>query len=109
MTQKEQRAAETLIKIKKIDEMKEKYLAELNKEKARLVKQIGKEHPWLGHACWFANYEEEIENKNARIGILTGFDPQRLIEGRCAFQCNNLLVYKYCLPVKEDDFKIYKE
>lgn len=109
MTKKEQNAAEVLVKIKKIDEMKERYIAELNKEKERLAKQIDKKHPWLGYTCWFSDYEEYIESKNAKMGILTGFDPQRLIEGKPAFQCNNGFIYTYCRPVKEDDLKIYKE
>ena len=109
MAQQEHNAAEILIKIKKIDEMKEKYLDELDKEKARLAKQIDKKHPWLGYTCWFSDYEEDVENKDGAIGILTGFDPQKLVEGKCAFQKNNRYAYRYCLPVKEDDFKIYKE
>ena len=95
--------------VKKIDEMKERYIAELNKEKERLAKQIDKKHPWLGYTCWFSDYEIDVENKNAIIGTLTGFDPQKLIEGKPAFQKDNRFAYTYCLPIKEDDFKIYKE
>lgn len=109
MTEQEQKTVDILIKLKKIDEMKDKYLVELDKEKARLAKQIDKKHPWLGYTCWFSDYAEDVENKNAAIGILTGFDPHKMVEGKPAFQKNNRYAYTYCKPVTEDDFKIYKE